>query len=205
MSKKTPQKRLRVKKSNSVMEIRTREWFEKTLLVVDSVVTGAMAAGMPPESFNSLLSYLFLHFASQRVSDHERLLERWTSPDCYIWQDVLCAARKFIDEFDGPLYQDRELEELDYLRNECAILPIELSEFEAKRHAKVAFPIIQWIRIRLAQIGGIPTLVAELAVLVVWFKTRALDGEIDDQAYYIVRQNPDGLFSAYRRAIEGSI
>lgn len=205
MRKKTPIGRSRTKRSNSEDELRLLEQFERAFLIIDSAVTGAMISGTPPEAFNSLLSYLFLQYASQRAQDDEVVLQEWRSLRSTVWDDVLICALAFSNGFEGPVYRDGDLEELDFLREKCSLEAKALSEFEAKRYAKSGFPLIIWLQIRLAQAGRIPNHMREMATLVVWFKTQALGGKISDRMYAVARQNPPLLCESYLGVLNGSI
>lgn len=206
MKKKTSPKTPKERRTTSGDRYLGQRLLDRALLLIDSAVTGALIAGSPPKQLSSLLSHLFLHFASMRAENHEKQFRDWTSPDCNVWLSVHTLAEEFVDGLPVYIFASSELKQLDYLRKECGVRPRRnLSETEERRHAKNIYPLARWLEMQLAEIEDISSAIVELAILVVWFKTQALDGEVDDQSFVTAWQNPILVFQAYSEELENLV
>lgn len=206
MKKKASTKTSKGRRTKSSDKYLGQALLNRALSIIDSAVTGALIAGTPLEQLSSLLSHLFLYFASMRAENHEIAFRDWTQPDCDVWLQIHSLAEEYVEELPATIYGIGELNQLDYLRKECGVRPKRnLSEIEARQHAKKIYPLTRWLQMQLSAIDQITSTIVELAILVVWFKTQALDGEVDDQSFATAWQNPILVFQAYNEVLEDFI
>lgn len=178
-----------------------RESFEQTLSVLDSAVTGAILAGLPPKAFDATLSYTFLDIASHARNKSKLQFQKWTSSPRVIWQPVLDIALELAADASADDCDPVFIEELDYLR-ESGVFNGPLSEIEEQRYNNQAVSIIHWAMNILGRDPRLLSISVEMALLVTWFKCSALWGETDDEIYAIVRVAIPEIFERYCPLLE---
>jgi len=159
--------------------------------VIDSAVTGALLAGMPPSIFGPVLSYLFISTAAQvRQLDASKFLQSTEQFD-----QVVESITKFATSFDGFLIDRGEHAELKQLRK--TVKQYDLSELEERGRANAALEIGNWVTTCLSKLGDRLLLALELAYLAEWLKVAALAGEVDDEVYLIFKQSMPLCMNVY--------
>jgi hypothetical protein len=168
-----------------------QESFEHAFAVIDAAATATLISGTSPESLQVMLSYAFLNVASRGRSRSDEF-DDWVSDPNLVWEPILKEVLDYLEHFDGPAEPNRELLELEYLRNECKIKDLPLSELEERRHNNICFSLLSWLLEVLEDQKHEP-LFLECAFFIQWFKVCALTERVSERHYLIVRQNPPDI------------
>lgn len=177
------------------------EEFEEAFAIIDACFMGALISGASLECVKPALSYAFLQVASERRGVTGEAQNRWLDEPNFVWQPVFEAVLSDLENF-GQFFDAEEVEsEMSFLRDECKISAGSLSEFEERRHSKIAHLLLQQCLETLSH-RLIDARDVELAFFIEWLKVSTICGEIAYRDYSVVRSNPADVESCYGRAID---
>lgn len=169
--------------------------FDTEFHVVDAAVSGALIGGLDPNSFNSTLSFFFLHTIAETRKLDQSDFDRWTMDADFVWYPILDAVKNFCDNFKGPL-DSTGLRELKFLKENCGIRKSELSEIEAHRQSNETKDVIEYT-LTLMSKTGYDAIALEKSLFLAWVKTAVLSDQLEERTFLIVRQNMPTIFEMY--------
>lgn len=177
------------------------EKFEEAFAIIDACFTGALISGASLECIRPALSYGFLQVASERRGVSDSVQVRWLEEQEFVWQPIFEAVLRDSENF-GQIFDAEEVDsEMAFLRDECKISSGFLSEFEERRHSKIAHLLLQQCLETLSR-RLIDARDVELAFFIEWLKVSAICGEFADRDYAIVRSNPVEVEACYSRVMD---
>jgi hypothetical protein len=176
--------------------------FDSISNLVDGAVTGGILGGIPAATFLPILSYWFMHSASQTRGKTKEDFDKWTTDLDIAWDPLITAIENFADEFDGLVEELGEEEELEFLRPRSGEEYFDLSEFEQRRFQKKASELLEWLMDTISADEEALSLIIEMSLIVTYFKVAALCHDVEDQVYQIVRQYTPLIVQVYDGVLE---
>lgn len=176
----------------------TRRFFEHAYDVLDAAVMGAIIAGIPPASFEPVLSYWFMYSACDARGHSPAESSDFVSDSDDVFEMIIKAIIKFVDDYEfdeSELTGDLDLVTLD--ENYGISDRVEQTELEEVRHERKAMQVMEWATSVLARDEELPAMLVEIAILVLWFKVAALNDSIDTEHYIRVKETVPLFFEVY--------
>jgi hypothetical protein len=177
------------------------ESFEKAFAIIDSCFISALISGASVDCIKSALSYGFIQVLTERRKLSRHVQKKWLSQPEFVWQPIFEALVDDIELFRDAFDLDEVELEIEFLRNECKIAPGSLSEFEERRHSKIAHLLLQQCLETLSR-SLIDARAVELAFLIEWLKISSICGEFSLDYYAAARSNPSEVEVCYARVVD---
>lgn len=175
----------------------TQAFFDYAYTILDAAVVSATIAGIPPASFEPVLSYWFLNCAAAARGMSKAECDKIVA-DPAIFGPVVEAIVNFVDQYEFEAAETGDALELGALREIYAGPgPVEQTELEVRRNEKKAVQVLEWSMDVMSRNEELPAMLVELAFIVMWFKVAALNGSISYERYIFVKETVPLLFEAY--------